>query len=122
MSTRRLSALALRLSGLLLLAGFAAWSRNPLVRLEALCGLSPSASEKILGLKGPFSGMTEGMHRLVLGDLRGAIASNVFTPVFGGLIAALVLSGRRPRVRSRADEVAFFACVLLATVVVNLLN
>ncbi len=60
-------------------AAFVAMDRNPVVMLLARTGISPSPLERLFGLKGFFSGMTEGMHRLTNGNLSGAIDANPYT-------------------------------------------
>jgi hypothetical protein len=76
-SLSRLTRLTVRLMVLATLGWFISLDRNPLVRLEAVLGLSPSPLEKLFGVKGLFSGITEGMHRLVYGDVTGALAANI---------------------------------------------
>jgi hypothetical protein len=92
---------------------------NPIVRLEASVGLSPSPLEKLFNIKGPFSGMTEGMHQLARGRPAAALESNVLTPFVAAGFAVCVLLGVRPRITTRRREVAFFASVIAATVLVN---
>lgn len=98
---------------------FAALERNPVVRLEAWLGLSPSPLEKLIGIRGPFSGMTEGVHQLARGDLHAALAANVLTPFAVAVFVGVVASGRRPRLRTRAQEAGFLGAAVLATVFVN---
>ena len=94
---------------------FASLAHNPLVRLEAMLGLSPAPLERFLGIKGPFSGMTEGMYRLVHGDLTGAIVANALTPFFALAASCSLIMGYRPRIQSKRDEWIFLlqssACV-----------
>lgn len=111
-----------RLALLVALAGAAAVDRNPLVRLEALLGLSPAPLERVLGLKGPFSGMTEGIHRLAHGNLVGSVQANIFTPAFAILVATCCLSGWRPRIRTKRQERGFFCAMLVMAAAVTLLN
>jgi hypothetical protein len=111
-----------RIVALLLLGWLASLRHNPLVRLEAWLGLSPSPLEKLFGIKGLFSGMTEGMYRLSHGDVRGSIEINALTPVMALLVVGCIVFGYRPRVRTRRSEMAFFGFVLISTLLVNFVN
>jgi hypothetical protein len=113
------AALALRVVALCAAWWFAALSHNPVVRLEAILGLSPSPLEKLAGIRGPFSGMTEGMYQLAHGELSSALKANVLTPFAAALFVACVVLGIRPRVTTRASEVAFFSVFVVATAIVN---
>jgi hypothetical protein len=107
--------------GLILVAAWwiASIPHNPAVRLEALVGLSPSPLEKLLHVKGPFSGMTEGMHQLARGRLTAAVEANVLTPFVAVGFAVCVLLGVRPRITTRRQELAFFASFVGAAILVN---
>ncbi|HIA48613.1 MAG TPA: DUF2752 domain-containing protein [Candidatus Hydrogenedentes bacterium] len=94
--------------------------RNPIVVFVAKIGLSPSPLERLFGVKGMFSGMTEGTFRLVHGDIAGAAASNVLTPVFATVVALCILCGYRPRIRTRQQEFAILLSVVFLSVFVNL--
>lgn len=111
-----------RLGTILVLTWIVAIKRNPLVRLEAVLGLSPSPLEKLFGVKGLFSGMTEGMFRLSHGDLLGSMQSNVLTPFVALAVVIGIAFGVRPRIRDRRDELLFFACIVFLSVVVNIAN
>ncbi len=65
-----------------LIGVFASLQRNPLVRFEAILGLSPSPLERIFGIKGAFSGMTEGVFQLSRGHVVQAFQANVFSFAF----------------------------------------
>ena len=73
----------------LLVAGawwFVPLRETPVVRLEAQPGLSPPPREKLAGIKGAFSVMTEGMVRLAHGDLEGSITANRFPPLMAAVV------------------------------------
>lgn len=104
----------------MVLIWFARLEHDPLVRLEAVLGLSPSPLEWLFGIKGLFSGMTEAAHRLSLGDLHDAVAANfLFVPLAGLTVGALIL-GWRPRIRNGRDDKFFFAAVVLLTLLLNM--
>lgn len=101
------------------LAGLAALDHNPIVRFEAVLGLSPSPLERLLGIRGFFSGMTEAAHRLTRLDLIGAAQANVLVfPFLGGFAAALLL-WRWPKLRTRRQEYAAFAIAIAGTAMNN---
>jgi len=110
----------LRVALLLGATWFVSLDRNPVVVLIAKLGLSPSPLERLFGVKGMFSGMTEGMFRLVHGDIAGAIAANVLTPVFAAVFAICVVIGYRPQVKTRQQELVFLLSVVFLSVLVNL--
>lgn len=102
------------------LAAFAALNDNPLVRLETRLGLSPSPLERLFGIRGFFSGMTEATHRLTRFDLVGAGQANILVyPVLAAAAAAILL-WRRPRIRSRRDELAILAIAAAGTAINNI--
>ena len=102
------------------LAAFAALDRNPLVWLEARLGLSPSPLERLFGIRGFFSGMTEATHRLTKLDLVGAGEANILVfPVIAATAAAILL-WRRPRLSTRRQELAFFAVAVGGTAINNI--
>ena len=106
----------------LVAVAFARLEHNPLVRFEALVGLSPAPLERFFGIKGAFSGMTEGTFRLAHGDFQQAIAANVFTPVIALLLGAWLFTGYLPRIQKRSHEVLCFATLLVMTICNNLLS
>ena len=59
---------------------------NPIVRLQATIGLSPSPIEKLFGLKSLFSGMTEGVYQLLNLNFRESVKANIFSPVIVPLL------------------------------------
>lgn len=101
---------------------FVSLDKNPVVVLIAKLGLSPSPLERLFGVKGMFSGMTEGMFRLVHGDIAGAIAANVLTPAFATVVAFCVVVGYRPQIKTRKQELVFLLSVVLLSVLVNLVS
>lgn len=102
------------------LAAFAALDHNPIVRLEARLGLSPSPLERLFGIRGFFSGMTEATHRLTQLDLIGAGQANILVfPVLAVAVAAILL-WRWPRLRTRNQELAFFAIAVVGTAINNI--
>jgi hypothetical protein len=108
-------------AGLLLGAiWFVSLDRNPVVALIAKLGLSPSPLERLFGVKGMFSGMTEGMFRLAHWDLAGSMAANVLTPFFATVVATCVVIGYRPQIKTRQQELAFLLSVVFLSVLVNL--
>jgi hypothetical protein len=119
MSRSRVGRLLLRSLALVAAWWIASTPNNPVVRLEAVVGLSPSPLEKLVGIKGPFSGMTEGMHQLARGRLVAAVEANVMTPFVAAAFVGCVLLGVRPRVTTRRSELGFFATVVMATILVN---
>jgi hypothetical protein len=102
-----------------LLGLFASLERNPLVRLEAVLGLSPSPLERLLGMRGPFSGMTEATMRLVHLDIQGSLRANVLTIPFLGAVTLAVLFWSWPRMTSRRREYEVLGLALAATAVNN---
>jgi hypothetical protein len=111
--------LAFRLCLIALLAAFAGLDRNPVVRLEAKLGLSPSLLERLFGIRGLFSGMTEASYQLVRLDLGRALAANVLVIPMLGAIALGILLWTRPKLDTRRREMAFFALVLAGTAINN---
>ncbi len=93
--------------------------RNPLVWVEARLGLSPSPMERLFGIKGPFSGMTEASHRLALLDMRSAIEANPLVIIFWASVAVMILLWKFPTMKRRSDELRFFAIMALATLANN---
>lgn len=111
--------LALRLCLIASLAAFASLDRNPVVRLEAQLGLSPSPLERWFGIRGLFSGMTEATYQLVRLDLGRALAANILVVPVIGAITLCILLWSWPRLDSRRREIAFFALVLAGIAINN---
>ncbi len=122
MLVNKFYALMLRTALFLSVVLFVSLDNNPIVKLQAKLGLSPSPIEKIFHVKGMFSGMTEGMHRLTHGDLIGAMSVNVLTPVFAIVFSLCFLGGYRPRINTKKQEYLFLFSVIFFSVVVNLVN
>jgi hypothetical protein len=101
------------------LAAFASLDRNPLVRLQAELGLSPSPLERLSGMRGPFSGMTESTWRLMQLDMGASLRANVLTVPLLALAAGCILLWARPRIRSRRHEIAVLMTLLAATAINN---
>ncbi len=93
---------------------------NPLVRLEAVLGLSPGPLERYLGVKNLFSGMTEGMHQLANGELGRALEANILTPLVACAFVAWVITGAR--IRTRRHEYAAAILVVGLSAIVNIVH
>jgi hypothetical protein len=102
------------------LAAFASIDRNPVVRLQAELGLSPSPLERLFGLRGPFSGMTEATWRLTELDVGASLRANVLTMPLLAAAACCILAWARPQLRTRRAELAAAAIMLAACLVNNL--
>ena len=102
------------------LAAFAALDHNPLVRLEAVLGLSPSPLERLFGIRGFFSGMTEATYRLTRLDIVGAGQANILVFPVVAAIAAAILMWRRPTIRTRRQELAVLAVAVIGTAINNI--
>ncbi|MEA3013955.1 MAG: hypothetical protein QOD42_2500 [Sphingomonadales bacterium] len=112
--------IAVRLLLLGALAAFGRLDENPLVRLEALLGLSPSPLERFVGIRGPFSGMTEASFQLLHLQIAAALRANVLVIPILGMIGAAILCWRAPRMSSAGREIWFFAAVVAGTAINNL--
>ena len=93
--------------------------RNPVVVLIAKLGLSPSPLERLFGVKGMFSGMTEGMFQLAHGNFAGAINANILTPAFATVFTICVVIGYRPQIKTRKQELVFLLSVVFLSALVN---
>ena len=102
-----------------LLAAFAGLDRNPVVRLEAMLGLSPSPLERLFGIRGLFSGMTEASHQLVQLDVGRALAANILVIPMLATITLCILLWSRPRLDTRGREIAFFVLVVAGIAINN---
>ena len=117
-----LKSLFLRLLLFLLLLLFISIENNPLVRLEAIIGLSPSPIEKIFGVKSFFSGMTEGVHQMAILNLEGALNANIFSPLVLPLLLLLFIRGKIPKIKTRKHELVFFSSFIFLSILVNVFN
>lgn len=95
-------------------------NENPLVRLEAKLGLSPSPIERLLGMKSLFSGMTEGVVQFMNLDLKASVQANIFAPLVVPVFLTILVVGKVPRIHSRTNEIAFLVLFALMSTVVNL--
>lgn len=99
---------------------FCSLSRNPIIYLESWLGLSPAPWERFTGFKTLFSGMSEAFHRMATGDILGAFGANFLAPPFALTLVIATLLWRWPRVKSRRDEVFFFATAVVGSVAINI--
>ena len=113
---------AWRLAFIIILAVFAAIDNNPVVKLEAVLGLSPSPIERLFGVKSLFSGMTEGVHQFVRMDFESSIKANIFSPLVIPLISYAILAWRFPKLKTRGQEYMFFGAFIMLSFVVNIVN
>jgi hypothetical protein len=102
-----------------LLAAFASLDRNPVVRLEAKLGLSPSPLERLFGIRGLFSGMTEATYQLVRLNFGRSLESNILVVPVLGAITLCILLWTRPKLDTRRREIAFFTLVLAGVAINN---
>jgi len=109
-----------RMGLLLATAALAYLPANPLVRAEALVGLSPGPLERHLGIKNLFSGMTEGMHQLVHGELGKALDANFLTPLVACALLAWAVTG--VRLETRRHELLAAAGFIGLSLLVNLVH
>ena len=102
------------------IAVFAHIDNNPIVRLEAWLGLSPSPIERLFGVKSLFSGMTEGVNQFAKLNLAASFNANPFAPLVLPFVAFCCLSWWFPVIDSRKKEVTFFTLFILLSLIVNL--
>ena len=112
--------IAVRFLLLAALALFARLDDNPLVRLEALLGLSPSPLELFFGIRGPFSGMTEATYQLLHLQLASAFRANALVLPVLGMIGLAILCWQVPRMNSTRREICFFGAAIAGTAINNL--
>ncbi|KAF3984374.1 MAG: DUF2752 domain-containing protein [Methylococcales symbiont of Hymedesmia sp. n. MRB-2018] len=105
-----------------LLVAFALIENNPIVKLEAKLGLSPSLIERTIGVKSFFSGMTEGVHQFAHLNIQSSFKANVFAPFIIPLIIFYILTWNFPKIDSRKKEYVFFTVFICLSVVVNIVN
>ena len=110
---------AVRLALVVLLGCFVAIENNPLVRLQAQLGLSPSPLERLFGVRGIFSGMTEASHQMVRLNFAESLQANVLAGPVLAAIAAAILAWTAPAMTTRGREWAFFAVIVAGTAVNN---
>ena len=102
------------------LTAFSALDHNPVVRLEAWLRLSPSPLERLFGIRGFFSGMTEATFRLTRLDPIGAARANILVFPFLAAVAAAILLWRWPKIRDRREELAVIGLAILGTAINNI--
>lgn len=112
----------LRFLLLLVIIWFMAIENNPLVRLEAILGLSPPPIERFFGMKSLFSGMTEGVQQFVRLNFESSIESNIFSPLIVAMIIFAILTWNVPKLDSKEKEYVFFCIFILLSAVVNLVD
>jgi hypothetical protein len=95
---------------------------NPVVKLEAVLGLSPSPIERLFGIKSLFSGMTEGVHQFMRMDIKSSIRANIFAPFVMPIVIYGVLTWKIPKIDTRNKEYIFFAIFIGLSVVINVVN
>ena len=121
-NVREMQRLFLRLFLFFLLLLFFSLENNPLVRLEAIIGLSPSPIEKIFGVKSLLSGMTEGVHQMAFLNVQDALNANIFSPIVIPLLLLLFIRGKIPKIKTRKHELVFFSSFIFLSVLVNVFN
>ena len=121
-NVREMQSLFLRLFLFFLLLLFFSLENNPLVRLEAIIGLSPSPIEKIFGVKSLLSGMTEGVHQMAFLNVQDALNANIFSPIVIPLLLLLFIRGKIPKIKTRKHELVFFSSFIFLSVLVNVFN
>lgn len=121
-ANRRKPPFVVRLLLILSLLLFASIEANPLVRIEAVLGLSPAPLERFFGTKSLFSGMTEGVHQLVRLDIVRSIQANIFSPLVPVLVVLSIATWTFPKIDSSVKECTFFAIFVVLSVVVNLVH
>lgn len=87
--------------------------------LEARLGLSPSPLERLFGIRGFFSGMTEATNRLTRLDFVGAAQANVLVYPTLAAFAAMLLSWWAPKLRTRGQEFGFLGAIIAGVVINN---
>lgn len=101
---------------------FAYIENNPIVRLEAVLGLSPAPLERFFGIKSLFSGMTESVHQFVRLNFVSSFRSNPFGPLVIPVFVVCCLFWWVPTLDTKKKEIIFFLLFITASAVVNLLS
>lgn len=112
----------LRLSIVVLVVLFVRIENNPIVRLQAQLGLSPSLVERIFGVKSLFSGMTEGVHQFAKLNVPASVHANPLAPMVLPLFAYWCFVWRFPVIDGKCKEIVFFVSVILLSIAVNFLT
>lgn len=113
---------AVRLLIIILLACFALIENNPVVRLEAVLGLSPSPIERFFGTKSLFSGMTEGVHQFVRLNIMTSVEANIFSPLVIPALVFFISTWRVPKIDTKKKEQVFFLVFIAMSAIVNIVN
>jgi hypothetical protein len=111
-----------RLVGAVGIIWFFSLDRNPLVRLEGRLGLSPCPLERYFHVKSAFSGMTEGVYQLVHMNFEASLRANCLSPLAVLACLGIVITGYRPRIRGRRQELVFFSVFTVLSLLVNIVN
>lgn len=111
-----------RLFLIVAIAGFTSIDNNPLVRLEAGLGLSPSPIERIFGVKSLFSGMTEGVFQFIHMNIECSTQANIFAPLVIPFLTYGILAWKIPKVDTKKKEYAFFSIFIFLSIIVNVIN
>jgi len=114
--------LIIRAVVVLFIWSFAFIDHNPMIRFEAIIGLSPSPVERFFGFKSLFSGMTEGVHQFVRLNFIDSLKANVFAPLVIPIIAYFTLTWTFPKIDTKTKEIIFFLSFVLISIIVNILN
>jgi len=101
---------------------FASLDNNPVVRLLAISGLSPSPIEKIFGVKSLFSGMTEGLYQVLHLNLNQALKANIFSPFVIPCLLLLVFKRDLFKIKNTNTEFLFFIGFISLSILVNVYN
>lgn len=112
----------LRFMLLALLCIFLTLENNPLVRLEAIIGLSPSPIERFFGIKSLFSGMTESINQVANLNLRQSIEANIFGLPFLIISVFFITTWKFPKLDTRVKEAMFFLLFLTMSAIVNIVH
>lgn len=113
---------ALRLLIILALFGFVFIEKNPVVRLEAILGLSPAPLERFFGIKSLFSGMTEGVHQFARLNIEASVKANIFSPLVIPLVVFFISTWKIPKIDTKNKEYVFFLVFIGMSVIVNIVN
>ncbi len=95
---------------------------NPVVRLEAELGISPSPIERFFGIKSLFSGMTEGVHQFVRLNFLASVRANVFAPFVIPIVVFFIFTWKIPKVDTKKKEYTFFLMFIVMSLIVNIIN
>lgn len=111
-----------RFALIVFIAVFASLENNPVVKMEALLGLSPSPIERIFGIKSLFSGMTEGIFQFIRLNFEASMKANAFSPLVIPLVGFSILTWRFPKIDTRKKEYVFFVAFIMLSIIVNIVN